>query len=282
MHPSIRVGPFLLVVSLLLPTAAVFGSDNVPSEDVRVACCRNGGPDTAQLLKSADRLYGQFKPREAAAELDKVLELEPQNFEALAKLARAHIDLGDMIPQSAPGWQEKRMKEYKIAEDYARKAITANPNSTWGYFYVAASLGNVAILSPVGKQIDLAGEIRSAVEKAIGLDPQNGFAYHVYGVWQRKMAEIGKTKRMFASLVYGRAVPAGTLEKSIEYLKKAVALNPTVIVSRLELAKSYLATENWPLARISLSSIRSLPVQFSDDAKHKQKAEELLEEIKDR
>jgi hypothetical protein len=31
-----------------------------------------------------------------------------------------------------------------------------------------------------------------------------------------------------------------------------------------------------------LSSIRNLPVQFSDDAKHKQKAEELLEEIKSR
>ena len=138
------------------------------------------------------------------------------------------------------------------------------------------------MLSPVGTQIDLAAEIRGSVEKAIALDPQNGFAYVVYGIWHRKMAEIGKTKRVFASLVYGRSIPAGTIEKSIEYLRKAVALNPTVIVSRLELGKSYIAAENWPLARNALASIRELPIQFSDDSNHKQKAEALLEEIKER
>jgi len=273
-----------LIVWLLSFTQGkdVHSSDTALAEDTRITCCRQAGPDIKQLLKNADRLYSQFRPKEAAAELQKILQLDPQNFEALAKLSRAHIDIGDMVSQSAQDWQERKIKEYKTAEDYARRAVSVNPNSTWGHFYVAAALGNIAMLSPVGKQIDLAGEIRGAVEKAIALDPQNGFAYHVYGVWHRKMAEIGKTKRMFASLVYGRSVPAGTLEKSIEYLKKAVALNPTVIVSRLELGKSYLAAENWHLARNSLSSIRELPIQFSDDARHRQKAEELLEEIKDR
>jgi tetratricopeptide (TPR) repeat protein len=70
----------------------------------------------------------------------------------------------------------------------------------------------------------------------------------------------------------------GNVEKSIEYLEKAVALNPKILVSRLEL----VAAENWTLARNSLISVRELPNQFSDDAKHKQKAEQLLEEIKER
>jgi hypothetical protein len=200
----------------------------------------------------------------------------------MSKLARVHIDLGDMIPESTPDWEVKRLKYYQIAEQYARGAVKADPNGTWGHFYVAASLGSVATVSPVATQIDLAGEIRGAVEKAITLDPQNGFAYHVYGVWHRKMAEIGKASRMFASLLYGRSIPKGSMEKSIEYLNKAIALNPTVIVSRLELAQSYVAVENRPLARNLLTSIRELPVQFSDDAKHKHKAEQLLAEIKER
>jgi thioredoxin-like negative regulator of GroEL len=95
------------------------------------------------------------------------------------------------------------------------------------------------------------------------------------------MAEIGSASRVFASLVYRQSIPTGSLEKSIEYLKKAVALNPSVIVSRLELAKSYLAVENLPSARNLLASIRKLPIQFSDDARHKKEAEELLEQIKD-
>jgi hypothetical protein len=87
---------------------------------------------------------------------------------------------------------------------------------------------------------------------------------------------------MFASVIYGRSIPTGSMEKSIEYLNKAVTLNPTVIASRLELARTYVAVENWPLARSFLISIRGLPIQFSDDAKNKQKAEQLLEEIKER
>jgi tetratricopeptide (TPR) repeat protein len=282
MQLSILFRSLILGFLLLMQPGTARSFDTAQSEDAKTACCRQASPDATQLLKNAERFYKQFKPKEAAAELHKVLQLEPQNFEALAKLSRAHIDMGDMIPQSASDWQERRVKEYRTAEDYARKAITANPNSTWGYFYVAASLGNIAMLSPVGTQIDLAAEIRGSVEKAIALDPQNGFAYVVYGIWHRKMAEIGKTKRVFASLVYGRSIPAGTIEKSIEYLRKAVALNPTVIVSRLELGKSYIAAENWPLARNALASIRELPIQFSDDSNHKQKAEALLEEIKER
>jgi FimV-like protein len=87
---------------------------------------------------------------------------------------------------------------------------------------------------------------------------------------------------VFASVLYGRSLPQGSLEKSVEYLKRAIALNPTVIVSRLELANTYMAMEDFQAARTMLSSIRNLPVQFSDDAKHKQKAEELLEELASR
>jgi tetratricopeptide (TPR) repeat protein len=130
--------------------------------------------------------------------------------------------------------------------------------------------------------MELAGEIRNFIEKAISLDPQNGFAYHAYGVWHRKMAEIGKMSRMFASVLYGRSLPNGSLEQSIEYLKKALRLNPNVIASRLELARSYAAVDNFPQARTMLASIRELPIQFSDDPKHKQKAEQMLAEINDR
>jgi len=65
-------------------------------------------------------------------------------------------------------------------------------------------------------------------------------------------------------------------------LKKAVALNPHMIVSRLELARSYSAKSDWPAARTLLKAIPEMPVQFSDDAKNKQKAAQLLDEIKDR
>ena len=272
----------LVVYSVSRQSQTAYSVASVWAEDGAAECCGAQGPEIKQLFKNADRFYAQFKPKESAVELQKILQVDPANSEAMLKLCRAHIDMGDMVPDSGQDWKEKKLKEYKIAEDYAHKAVRIKPDSSWAYFYVAASIGSAAFLAPVSKQIEMAGEIREAVEKSISLDPQNGYAYHVYGVWQRKMAEIGKTSRMFASLVYGRSPPTGSLEKSIEYLKKAVALNPKVITSRLELAKSYLALENWQMARNFLLSIKDLPVQFSDDAKHKHQAEELIAQINDR
>jgi len=278
---------FTIIFSLLMTIALTHPSALAETPTVtigRVGCpeCVNDGSPIAQSLQRVDELYASFKTKEAQSELLKVLQLDPQNSEALSKLARVHIDLGDLIPESSPDWQEKRLKEYRTAEDYARKAVKANPNSTWGHFYVAAALGNIASLSPVEKQIDLAGEIRGSIEKSISLDPGNGFAYHAYGVWHRKLAEIGKMSRMLASLFYRRAIPEGSLAKSIDYLRKAIALNPTVVVSRLELARSYVAVENWAQARTLLKTVLNLPIRFSDDAHHKQKAAQLLEEIKGR
>jgi tetratricopeptide (TPR) repeat protein len=270
---------FLIVLILLIVFAA---PDFSSAQTDGCPRCKAQNRDTAALIEQADRLHAEFKPKEGAAELRKVLESEPRNLEALAKLSRAHIDIGDSIPETRSNWKEQRIREYRTAEKYARQAIKADPDSTWGYFYLAASLGTLAGISPVANQIEMAEEIRAAAEKAIALDPQNGFAHHVYGVWHRRMAEIGNMNRMIAVVWYGSSLPRGDLGKSLEYLKKAVSINPGVIVSRLELARSYAAMEEWPSARELLKSIAKLPNKFSDDAKHKRKAEELLEMIKDR
>lgn len=267
----LAIGPFALADSNLLKMG-------------RVGCpfCVNDDSPISQHLQRADELYASLKTREALNELQKVLELDPQNPEALSKISRVYLDFGDMIPQSTPEWQEKRLKQYQTAEEFARQTVKSDPNATWGHFYIAASLGKIAMISPMAKQIDLSREIQTEVEKAIALDPQNGFAYHVYGVWERKMAEIGQMRRFAASVFLGRSLPKGSMEKSVEYLKKAISLNPTVIVHYLELAKTYIAMSRWQLARNSLKSAQELPVQFSDDSLNKSEAQKLASEIKDR
>jgi tetratricopeptide (TPR) repeat protein len=279
--------PPLILLALLasfLWSAPPARADSHRPAEGRVGCphCRNDGSEISRWLERADALYAEFKPREALREAQKVLEEDPDHHEALSKSSRFSIDIGDAIPESEPDWRDKRLRHYRIAEDYARRAVKANPSSTWGYFYVAASLGKIAMYSPVSTQIELAREIQTSVEKAIQLDPKNGYAYHIYGVWHRRVAEIGQMKRFFSSLVLGRSIPEGSMEKSAEYLTRAVTLNPTVIWHRLELARTHLALGNPELARSALKAAQQLPIQFSDDAIHKQDAERLLRQISSR
>jgi tetratricopeptide (TPR) repeat protein len=267
-------------LTLFLAAAAQIDGAEVHTVQEGHGCCRRD-VEIARWHKNADRLYAQFKAREATKELQRILEVDGGNFEALIKMARAYIDIGDIIPESGATWKERKLKEYVLAEDYARRAVNIGPHSTWSHFWLAAALGNAAIVSPAARQLELANEIRTQIEKAIELDSKNGLAYHAYGVWHRKVTEIGGASRMLAPVLYGQSVPTGSLEKSVEYLKRAVELNPTFIVSRLELARSHVARTEWEPARVLLRSIPDLPMQFSDDHKHKQQAAQLLAEIKD-
>ncbi len=250
----------------------------------RVGCphCINDGSEVSQLLQQVDGLYAAFKTKEALQALSRVLQLEPNHYEALSKTARGYIDLGDMIPESEPNFQEKKVKQYQIAEEYARKAVRLDDKGTWGHFYVAAALGKIASHASVSKQIDLAAEIRSELDKAIAADPQNGFAYHVYAMWHRRMAEVGSTSRFLASAFLRRSIPEGNLNTALEYHKKALGLNPTVISHHLELGKTYIAMGKFDVSRAELKSSLTFPIQFSDDPIHKKEAEKLLREIKDR
>ena len=153
---------FIFLILLVVAAAPEFSAGQIDG----CPHCKTQNRDAAELIEQADRLYAAFKPREGAAELRKVLQLEPRNVEALAKLSRAHIDIGDSIPESQSNWRERRLQEYRTAENYARQTIKVDPDSTWGHFYLAASLGTVADVSPIARQIEMADEIRAAAEKA--------------------------------------------------------------------------------------------------------------------
>ena len=113
-----------LIISLHFSPAFAQEADTVPDASLngkgRIGCtkCPVYSYKITQLLNKADALYASFKTKEAIDELLKILELDPDNNEALTKAARAFIDLGDMIPESTPDWNEKRLKQYLIAEQF--------------------------------------------------------------------------------------------------------------------------------------------------------------------
>lgn len=278
---TIYVCCFGLLAGFGLP--APVWPDSIPDYDrageLRCSECFTETAEAVELLKKADKLYRQFLPKDSLVLLHKVLDIEPLNLEALLRTARAYIDVGDLIAETEPDWEERRMREYRAARKYARKAVEIAPESTWSHFYAAVSLAKIASLSSIKDQIAFAHEIRSQVEKSIELDPDNGFAYHLLGVWHRRMAEIGNMKRLVAFVFMQGSIPQGSMEKAVTYLRKAISYNPRVITHHFELAKTYAALGKYDLARKHLESVQKLPVRFSDDPLHKRAATLMLKEV---
>jgi tetratricopeptide (TPR) repeat protein len=152
---------------------------------------------TAQdYIAQGDGFYAQFNDMQAQEQYLQALKLEPGNYEALWKAARSYVDLGDLLDPTLKNLKEKQMAAYQAGEDYARKAIKANANDSWGYFQLAAAMGKRLLLMGKKEQVKMSKEVRGYIDKAIALDPKNDLAYHALGRWHRRMAEIGGIKRL--------------------------------------------------------------------------------------
>ena len=200
------------------------------------------GQTAQEHIQKGDEFYAQFDDQKALEEYKQAVALEPANYEALWKFARAMVDTADLVDPKEKGAQDKQKKMYGEAESAARKAIAANPNDTWGHFTLSSAMGKRLLLLGKKEQIEASHKVKGIIEKAIELDATNDLAFHALGRWHRRIAEIGGAKRFFGSLIYG-SIPKGSFEESAQFLEKAVELRPGYINHHYELGLTYLALE---------------------------------------
>src|SRR5512139_1348789 len=116
------------------------------------------GPALAQTaaehIQAGDQAYAVFDDAKALEHYQAALALEPANYEALWKASRAMVDIADVIPASEKDIKERQKKMYTDATALARKAVSANPNDTWGHFQLAAANGKRLLLLGKKEQID--------------------------------------------------------------------------------------------------------------------------------
>jgi tetratricopeptide (TPR) repeat protein len=237
------------------------------------------GQTAADHIKAGDEAYAQFEDQKALEHYLEALKVEPNNYEALWKTSRANVDIADVIPATDKNVKDRQMKLYTDATAYAKKAIAANPNDTWGHFQFTASLGKKLLMLGKKEQIDGSKQIRAEIDKAIELDPNNDLALHALGRWHRRMAEIGGAKRFFGSFLYG-SIPKGSFEESEKNLKKAAEMRPEYVNHHLELGITYVALKKYDLAAQEFQKAIDLPKSTSKDDVLKAQAQAELAKLK--
>jgi tetratricopeptide (TPR) repeat protein len=231
-----------------------------------------------QILRG-DEAYARFDDAKALEEYLAAVKLEPENYEALWKTARAYFDLGDLMEPKDKNAVEEQRKLFTESYKNARQAVRVNPDDTWGHFFFSAAQGKYVLTQGKKEQINASKNIKAEIEKAIELDPKNDFAYHALGLWHRTMAEIGGAKRLFGGIIYG-SIPKGSMEESEKFFKKAIELRPDYTNHHLELGRTYLAMKNYDLAKQEFQKTLELPVTTSKCSMNKKEAQLELDALK--
>jgi tetratricopeptide (TPR) repeat protein len=233
----------------------------------------------ADHIRQGDEYFGQFNDGKALEEYLAAAQAEPENYEALWKTSRAYFDLGDVMEPKDDAAKEKQRKSFQDSLSYARKAVRANPNDTWGHFFVSAAQGRFVLTKSKKDQVNASKTIKAEIEKAIELDPNNDLAYHALGIWHRTMAEIGGAQRFLGGMIYG-SIPKGTFEESERALQKAISLNPNYTNHHLELGRTYLDMKKYDLAKQEFQKTLELPNTTSKCPLYKKEAQAELDALK--
>jgi tetratricopeptide (TPR) repeat protein len=235
-------------------------------------------PDSskAEQLIAQGNVFSEktFDNQKALQSYQAALALEPNNYDALWRVSRAYVDIGEHLPATTDQEKAVQLQTYEKALESANKAVAANPNGAMAYTRRAIANGRIALFKGVWESLDLVKQTKADCEKAIALDPNDAAAYYVLGRTHMKVSEKPRIVRWPLGLGWAN------LDESVKNYEKAIALRSDFIMYRLDCARAYVELDEYGKARAQLTAIGTLPTMDEDDGQFRKDAQELLDKIK--
>ncbi|HEY4217450.1 MAG TPA: hypothetical protein VGM67_09955 [Gemmatimonadaceae bacterium] len=196
---------------------------------------------------------------------DAAIKLDPSNYTALTKAAHDAVDLGEFDDN-----HNERDSLYQSAEQYARRAVAANPTDAEGHFELARAVGRRALTMGTRDKIKYANEVRDQALAVLKIDPKHAGALHIMGVWNEQVMSLNGLSRMIAkNFLGGKVFGEASWDSAQTYLEQAVAQEPNRITHRLDLASVYAERDQKAKAVEQYEWIARAPVTDYNDAKYK-------------
>jgi Flp pilus assembly protein TadD len=229
--------------------------------------------DVATLLAQGDDYDARL---ETAHALDAYLQAEKlgaTDANTLTRIARQYaLSMNDTTTEA----QQLQLGEKALA--YAKRAVASEPNNAKAQLSAAICYGRLVSHVGARTKVEYSRLIKQHADLALKLDPTDSYAWHVLGVWNYELAQMGGFTRTIVKVVYG-GIPPASNEEAVRLFKKAVELAPERVSHHAELGRAYLAAGDKHNARVELEKALALPSKEKDDTESKRRARAALSEL---
>ncbi len=234
------------------------------------------GQSAAEHVAAGDRAHAALDIASALKDYEAALTVDSTDYEALIKAAHDAVDLGEFDASA-----DRRATLYRSAEQYARRAVAANPNGAEGHFELARAVGRNALTMGTRDRVKFAGVVRDEALATLKINPAHAGALHVMGLWNAEVMRLNGLARMFAKTFLGGSVfGEASWENAQRYLEQAVALDTARITHRLDLAGVYADRGEKAKAIEMYEWIGRAPITDFNDSKYKELAAQRLKELR--
>ncbi|HWB58148.1 MAG TPA: hypothetical protein VG733_01590 [Chthoniobacteraceae bacterium] len=225
-------------------------------------------PRIADLIKQADADDARGDARDAIAKLEAADKITPNNPSIIIRLSKEYSDL---VAVSKPASEAAKMAQTSL--DYAKRAVALDPGSERAHLALAVGYGRMTDFTDNKTKLIYSKYIKEEAEKAISIDPNDDYAYHVLGRWNYGIASLSPVLKIMAKFIYG-GLPDASMEEAANYFKKAIVIAPQRIIHHLELARTYTALGKPELAEKEWEIILTLhPTSGEEEAAQKEARE---------
>jgi tetratricopeptide (TPR) repeat protein len=198
------------------------------------------------------------------------------SYKWLTDAANNAVDKAEFNPS-----EDQRKALYQSAEQYARRAVAANPNDAEGHFQLARAIGRNALTMGSRDRVKYAAVVRDEALAALKFDPKHAGALHVMGEWNAQVMRLNGFTRMVAkNLLGGKVFGEASWDNAQKYLEQAVAIEPARITHRLDLGMVYADRDMKDKAREQFEWIASAPVVDYNDRNYKEEAARKLKDLR--
>jgi tetratricopeptide (TPR) repeat protein len=220
-----------------------------------------------------DKDYEAMNAAGALRHYQEAIRVDPNNAEALWKASVQAIDLGEFNDAA-------RDSMYRLGEQFARRAVQADPKSSMAHFSLAKSLGRRALSLGARERVKYAGEVRKEALEALALDSANAGALHVMGMWHANIMRLsGFTRFLAKNLLGGKTFNQANWNDASASLERAVAIEPDRIVHRLDLAGVYRDRGDKVKAREQYQAALQMKHRDFNDKSYQEQAERELRDL---
>ncbi len=134
--------------------------------------------------------------------------------------------------------EKYRQSLFMQVADRATAQAAAEPGNPNAFYWLAYALGRYSQGISVAKALaqGLGGKVKSALEKAISLQPQHADAHVALGAFHAEV--IDKVGALIANMTYG-----AKKETSLNLFERALSLTPHSVIARIEYANALVILE---------------------------------------
>ncbi len=136
-----------------------------------------------ELIAKGDSYYVRLQAADALKYYLPAEKLEPKNVRLLVRISREYRHL--MSDATQP---QEKLSLGSTAVDYAKRAVSLQPDDPDAQLAVAISYGKLQPLEGNRKRIEASRIIKVAADKAVKLDPNSDLGWHILGRWHMAWA----------------------------------------------------------------------------------------------